>query len=199
MSARIDLTDKRFGRWTVEKYHSNNNWVALCSCGTKKIVDGKSLRTGISKSCGCMRTELNTKRLTTHGMRHTAIYEVWCGMKGRCLNVKKDCYKDYGGRGIKVCDRWLKFENFLADMGERPEGMSIERIDNDGNYEPGNCKWATSKEQSNNKRSCVIISYGGKKMSLKEWAKHLNINYGTLWDRINRRGWSIEKAFSNNK
>jgi hypothetical protein len=110
----------------------------------------------------------------------TKSYRVWQNMKRRCLDKNSPGYKDYGGRGITVCDRWLSFENFFADMGERPKGLTIERIHNNGNYEPVNCKWATYTEQMNNKRNSVILFYKGKKQTVAQWAKELNINEGKI-------------------
>jgi hypothetical protein len=116
-------------------------------------------------------------------MRRSPEYRIWVGMKNRCLNLNCENYADYGGRGITVCERWNKFENFYADMGPRPNGTSINRIDNDGNYEPGNCHWATNKEQHRNKRSTVMIEWQGEKIALAELADRLGIKYQTLWKR----------------
>jgi len=129
----------------------------------------------------------------THGRYRSLSYRTWDNMLQRCRNSKYPKYYDYGGRGIKVCERWLKFENFLADMGERPEGKSLDRIDVNGDYEPGNCKWATRKEQGSNRRDS--IPFQGQSQSLLAWAEELGISYAALHCRITR-GWSVEKAFS---
>jgi len=138
-----DITGQRFGRLVVTGCNSSKRgggtWICLCDCGRNKIVDANSLKSGHTQSCGCLR----------HGLCFTPTWWSWVGMTARCRNQNR---KAYGGRGISVCDRWLKFENFLSDMGERPLGHTIDRINNDGDYEPGNCRWATAKQQSENKR-----------------------------------------------
>lgn len=149
-----DLTGKRFGRWHVLGFdridkHSNHYWFCVCKCGNKKSVSGKNLLRGRSKSCGCMAIENNTK----HGMWKTPEYKTWQNIHTRCSNKNTEYYKNYGGRGIVVCKRWNSFENFFEDMGRRPsKNHSIERIDNDGNYEPGNCEWVTRTAQQHNNR-----------------------------------------------
>lgn len=129
-------------------------WRCLCDCGKRVVVLGSYLRSGHTQSCGCLQRE----RSTTHGMSKTSIYWIYVGMHQRCYDSNSPPYKNYGGRGIKVCEHWHSFENFYADMGDCPEGLTLERIDNDGNYESGNCKWATRQEQNLNARGVGIFT-----------------------------------------
>lgn len=161
---RIDLTGKRFGRITVlSRSHKNAAsqyfWKCECDCGQKLICRGASLKNGNTASCGCLRRELAGAKNRTHGKTHTPEYASWRHMKDRCVKPGDKNFAGYGGRGISVCARWMNsFENFIADMGQRPgPKYSIERIDNDGNYEPSNCVWATAKEQNCNRRTIGAI------------------------------------------
>ena len=194
MNLRIDRTGHRYGRLLVVSYsHSDGKniyWHTRCACGTSKVSRGDGLRLGTTTSCGCR------PRRCKHGMTHTITYKTWKSMKQRCYNSKCKEFRYYGGRGIAICVRWLNsFENFLSDMGERPEGLSIERMNNNGNYEPSNCKWATPKEQMNNTRRNVILTLDGISLSISQWARKLSINKVTLRGRI-LSGWTIERALT---
>jgi hypothetical protein len=168
----------------------------VCDCGTTKVIRYDDLRSGRTLSCRCLIKE----KSRTHGKSRTPIYKCWEAMLARTTNPNNTAYAQYAGRGISVCDRWSGpngFANFYQDMGQRPSlGHSIERINNDGNYEPGNCRWATQKEQCRNTRKNVLISFQGRTQCISAWAEELGINTSTLYDRLVRRNWSIEKAFT---
>jgi len=191
MSKVIDLTGKRFGRLIVMSRAKNSNgrkamWNCACDCDGTTIAFGQNLRSGDTKSCGCLQKERASEAHITHGLCRTSTYEIWAGMRQRCMDTNDASYKNYGGRGIIICERWNKFENFLADMGEKPKGLTIERRNNNGNYSPENCFYATSKEQNRNKRSNRIIKYDGKEQCISAWAEELDVSHQTLSYRLNK-------------
>ena len=197
------VTGKKFNRLTVLQRVANEEcgiarWLCVCECGNETLVRGAHLKSGSIKSCGCFKKDrmsiVNTKY--KHGIAKTYAYRSWKGMLQRCYNSKNARYKDYGGRGIIVCERWKHLENFLEDMGERPKGLTIERIDNNKGYSPDNCKWATWKEQNRNRRSNHLVTYQGETKCLIEWAEALGIKYHILSNRLNRLGYSPEVAFN---
>jgi hypothetical protein len=163
MTKAADLTNKRFGRLFVLSRSKSDKagrtmWNCWCDCGKDTLVQGKRLSSGHTQSCGCLHAEVLLASSTTHGMHGTKTYNSWYGMIGRCGRATHSKFKDYGGRGIKVCEQWKSFANFLADMGERPEGTTIDRIDVNGNYEPGNCRWADAKTQRANRRDSKAVA-----------------------------------------
>lgn len=193
-----DLTGNKYGRLKVLKYshnvRSNSFWVCQCECGTIKTIQGTRMKTGVTKSCGCFNIESHTK----HGHRRqegeSRTYITWRGMIDRCTNPNADNYNHYGGRGIGVCDKWLTFEGFHEDMGDRPKGTTIERIDNRKGYFFENCIWASKRKQSNNTRRNHYLEYKGERLSMADMARKYNIPYNTLRSRINNYKWDINKA-----
>jgi hypothetical protein len=191
-----------FNRWTVVSRAENSRagqirYLCRCDCGNEAIVQSAALKDNHSKSCGCLKVETTRRRSTTHGhSRHgntSPTYHSWSGMLARCSNEGHHHFKYYGGRGIRVCERWKTFANFLEDMGEKPIGLSIERDDGNGNYELGNCRWATLKEQARNKRSNRFVTANGSSLTIAEWSEKTGIHPATISDRL-QRGWPEDRA-----
>ena len=201
MPKLIDLTGKRFGRWLVlrkAESKARTQWLCVCDCGATKSVQGANLTNGTSISCGCYRAELprtaQTAAVTKHGMTDSPTWTSWMAMIKRCYGKYSINYENYGGRGIEVCKRWVdSFEEFLADMGERPEGMTLDRIDSSGDYEPGNCRWATKKQQDRNRKSNILVTRDGVTKCVKDWCDELGLNVDQVYGRI-RWGKTPEEA-----
>lgn len=202
----VDRTGQKFGRLTVIGYAGQDKerksmWFCRCKCQKITKVQIANLKKGHTSSCGCINIEKIKERSITHGHsrggNESPEYRTWQNMLTRTQNPNNKSFPDYGGRGIQVCDRWKdSFENFLADMGKRPKNTSLDRKENNLGYSKENCRWATRKEQSNNKRSNVSFIYAGKTQTLTQWANELGITVVTLWMRLNAYGWPIEKAFN---
>lgn len=217
----MGLMGQRFGRLLVEsaaepyispkKQTKHRRWNCLCDCGNSKIIRESSLTSGYSNSCGCLAAEVAGKASITHGFSNNQLYSVWYGMHKRCYNAKAKDYKHYGGRGIKVCDRWLQkhdgveegFVNFLTDMESTfQKGLEIDRIDVNKNYEPSNCRWAPRRTQVINRRymgngfDARLIEYNGKTLCISEWADEVGVFKKVLSDRLGKLGWDIEKALT---
>lgn len=204
----VDISGQLFGRLTAVSRAENaknghTRWLCKCECGNTTVVDRSNLSSGQIKSCGCWHRESRPAINRTHG--HSAggkisgTYRSWQAAINRCTNPKNPKWSSYGGRGIKICERWMNsFEAFLADMGERPLGMTLDRYpDNDGNYEPGNCRWADAKAQSNNTRRNALITAFGRTQTLAQWRDELDgfLSETTIQSRL-RRGWEPERALS---
>lgn len=196
-----DLTGMVFGRLAVlsiadEKQGDKYKWLCQCSCGNLTIKTGSDMKKGNTTSCGCLAKELSSERATKHGMSSSKEYSAWQAMIDRCNRKGNEYYHKYGGRGIEVCEEWINdFSTFLNDMGKAPtKEHSIERIDNDGNYEPYNCKWATKQEQSQNRSNTVWIEYNGETKCLSEWARIVGVSNQTFRHRVMKFG--IELAMT---
>ncbi len=186
-----------FGRLLVIGYVPEEwKWKCRCTCGNIRLVQGHHLRNGNTKSCGCYRNEFSEIHVTTHGKSKSEIYLTWTGMKDRCSNPSNPKYDRYGGRGIKVCDRWLNsFVNFSADMGKRPSGTTLDRINNNSDYEPSNCRWATRTQQARNKNNNRYFVLNGERKALPDWCELYGISYTCVYARL-KRGWNIERALT---
>ena len=198
MSKFKDITGQKFGRLTVIKFLRIENhkaiWLCKCECGNLIEVMTYLLTSGNTKSCGCLRKERNIESHKTHGQYRSRLWRTWENMKQRCYN-KND--KHYGGRGIAVCDEWLNDFMAFYDWAMKngyDDTLTIDRIDNNGNYEPNNCRWATVKQQNKNRRSNINFTYNGETHCLMDWCKILELNYNTVYNRFHNCNWSIEKA-----
>lgn len=196
-----NLTGQKFGRVTVisfSHYRNNNTkepyWNCLCDCGTQKTMPGRGLYRGKAKSCGCYNKEMSSKKNSKHGMSNTNIHDVWRGMLDRCDNENNARYKDYGGRGIKVCNYWRDFENFYNDVKDGyKKGLTIERVDVNGNYEKSNFRWATKREQQHNKRDTIYLTVNGLTATVIKWSEISGTNQQTIATRYFRH-WTHEEC-----
>lgn len=190
MAKKIELTGQTFERLTVLRQgpnlHGGVAWVCSCRCGKDILVTGNHLRRGAVKSCGCLKKEPIPfeSQHRTHGMSRTPTYKTWQSMHQRCSNPESDQFPSYGGRGISVCEEWASFEQFFADMGPRPKGTTIDRKDANGIYEPGNCRWASPREQANNRRSSVRIDFLGQHLTVSQLATAFGISVPGTWHRL---------------
>lgn len=204
MPKRTDLTGLTFGRLTVLGYsHIDTRgyvcWNCSCECGNTVVVRGKHLTSGTTKSCGCLRSERIRASLQKHGLCDTRLHRIWRRMKERCFNPAHSSFHCYGGRGITVCEEWCRdfttFYHWAMANGYRDD-LTIDRIDVNGNYEPTNCRWATQREQSNNRRTNLFLTYNGKTQTLAEWCRETGLGRSTIYRRLYTLGWSIEKALT---
>ena len=198
MSKRLDLAGQRFGRLVAirdvgSNAHRRRLWLCRCDCGEQTVVCTNSLRKKDTKSCGCLLRESTTHGHTINGKR-SRTYICWQQMLSRCRNPNDTSFSYYGGRGITVCELWFSFENFLADIGESPEGLTIERVDNDGNYSKNNCIWASQYVQQNNRRNCIFATIDGRTQTLTQWARELGIKRHMIDYLIKRKDMTPEQA-----
>lgn len=210
MAKTIDLTGQRFGKLVVLKQGPSlelpdgrigqAQWECLCDCGNKTLVRGQGLRSGNTQSCSCLRSEVTRQKFTIHGnakrSQTTKEYQIWCGIKTRCFDENSERHQDYGGRGITMCDRWKNdFTAFLSDMGPCPSGHSIDRYpNNNGHYEPGNCRWATASQQARNTRCSIFVDHEGARWNLADLAEHLGLHYSSLYHFYQTIGLRTDRA-----
>ena len=180
MGKFVDITGNKYGEWLVLKYHGSSNWLCKCSCGTIRELKTGTLKSGHSSSCGCKKRK--------HGYDGTKIYRLWSHMKERCYSEKHKSFNHYGGRGITVCDEWLEAKNFIdwAFKNGYEEGLTLDRIDVNGNYEPSNCRFITNKEQQRNKRNSRFLEIEGQVKTVSEWAEICGLDRHTILFRMNK-------------
>lgn len=199
-----DLTGRRFGRLVVTAFYGRDvqpsgqkpvRWSCRCDCGAEVSALAGPLCDGRTQSCGCLQRERASEAKTIHGMRRSAEYRIWSLMKDRCFNSEGESFKNYGGRGISVCERWANsFGDFLSDMGARPSSRhELDRINNDRDYEPGNCRWAPRSVQANNKRNNVVVEALGERLTVAQWSRRSGIKDKVIYKRL-VRGWLPERA-----
>lgn len=196
MKPKHNLAGRRFGNWTATKDTAcrEQEWgtYCLCVCGQRGWVRNYILLGGKSKSCGCRGGSFTL----THGQSKTATYRVWSSMRRRCRNKHQKAYAQYGALGVTVCKRWNKFENFLADMGVRPTGLTLDRVRNSRGYSPSNCRWATPTQQAENRGCAVLVTWRGVRKPISAWARERNIPYYVLHQRIQKLQWPVNRALT---
>lgn len=199
MGAPLDLVGQRFGMLVATAAGvttvGHRGWLCRCDCGVEVVVKTASLRNGNTKSCGCRKRAVLGESTTTHSGCGTPTWRAWKAMRARCSNPKAHRFHRYGGRGIRVCERWQDFANFLADMGEKPAGMTLDRRDNDSHYEPGNCRWATPAEQGANTSQNRQLTHAGKTDTLSGWARTLGLTPAGFWHRLTNYGENDERTW----
>lgn len=196
-----DYTGQRWGRLVAlslearEPKWNDHRWRFRCDCGAETVAGIKQVKQGHTTSCGCAFRDLLAERNTKHGLSRSnpREYRSWKDMRGRCNNPNDSDFADYGGRGIRVCERWDDFAAFLSDLGPRPDGHTLDRIDVDGNYEPGNCRWADAGQQANNKRSNVVLEMDGRTQTLTAWCREFGIDRTKVRYRLSR-GMTLKEA-----
>lgn len=203
MGKCVDLTGKKFTRLTVIARHGSTKskkavWLCQCECGGKTKVTSQMLTSGRTKSCGCLHKEQLSAGHSTHCLSKTRLHKAWCNMKTRCYNQNNKDYSRYGGRGIIMCDEWkndfVSFYNWAIINGYN-DMLTLDRIDNNGNYEPSNCRWITMQKQCNNRHSNHMITYNGETHTISEWSEIVGMSRDALVSRL-RRGWDIEKTLT---
>lgn len=195
----IDISGSRFGLWTVLKFSGQTAnkaglFLCRCDCGVERVVASGRLRNGSSTNCGCHARQSLGDRVRTHGMHQHRLYKTWVAMRDRCRRTTHTAYPRYGGRGIYVCEQWMSFPQFVEDVGSGwDEGLTLDRIDNDGPYSPENCKWSSRKSQSRNRSNTKHLTFGLEMLPVSVWAERIGVSPNTIYLRL-RKGWTIEQA-----
>ncbi len=194
-SRLVNIIGKRYGRLTVVEYAGSSRWICRCDCGGTSNAKTDALNNGNVRSCGCLRREMTIARNQTHQMSGTRVYNAWLDIRRRCTDESRPDWMNYGGRGIRVCERWQSFDNFYADMDDPPAGYSIDRIDVDGDYCPENCRWATRVQQQRNTRRNSLLTHNGETLCVAEWSERTGISRCIIRRRIDG-GMSIAEALN---